>query len=82
MRLKRLTPLAAAFAFAGLAACGGGADEGFETTEQEIVTEPGTETMEVQVPTEDTLLIERETQVDVDVDTTQIEGGEVPRAPQ
>lgn len=76
MAMHKTLTFAAALGLAGLAACGGD-DADFETTDQEIVTQPGTETMEVEVPVQDTLLIERETDVDVDVDTTEIDG-EIP----
>ncbi|MEX2582401.1 MAG: hypothetical protein WD766_03965 [Gemmatimonadota bacterium] len=77
---NRIFSVAAAFAFAGLVGCGSGADQEFETTDQEIITEPGTEQVEIEIPTEDTMLVEREveTEIDVDVDTTEIEGDEVP----
>lgn len=64
-------PLLSAFAiaaFAGLAACGGADAERTETT-QEVLTEPGLETVEVQVPTEDTLLVERTLEQELHVDT-------------
>jgi hypothetical protein len=79
MAMNRIFSVAAAIAFAGLVGCDSGESD-FQTTDQEIITEPGTETVEVQVPTTDTMLIEREveTDIDVDVDTTQIEGDEVP----
>ena len=78
MSMSRTLSFAAALAAAGLVACDTGADAEYETTDQEILTEPGTETMEVEVPVEDTLLIEREIETEVDVDTTEIEGGDVP----
>lgn len=78
MITNKTLSFAAALAVAGLIACDTGADQEFETTDQEIMTQPGTETMEVEVPTEDTLLIEREVQTEVDVDTTEIDGDEVP----
>jgi hypothetical protein len=79
MKTNRLTAVAAAFALMGAAACGG-ADQEYVETDTEIVTERGTEIREIEVPTEDTLLVEREvrTQVDVDVDTTRIRGDQVP----
>jgi len=66
-----LPVLAVSFALAG---CGDGADDDMRTTDQEIITQPGTERVEIEVPTVDTMLIEREVDVDVDVDTTRIEG--------
>lgn len=78
MTMNKTLSFAAALAVAGLVACDTGADREFETTDQEIMTQPGTETMEVEVPTEDTLLIEREVETEVYVDTTEIEGGDVP----
>lgn len=77
MAIHRTLTFAAALGIAGLVACDTGDDADFETTDQEIITEPGTETMEVEVPVQDTLLIETETDVDVDVDTTEIDG-EIP----
>ena len=73
MAIHRTLTFAAALGMASLVACDTGENE-FETTDQEIMTQPGTETMEVEVPVQDTLLSERETTVDVDVDTTEIEG--------
>ena len=71
MAIHRTLTFAAALGVASLVACDTGGDE-FQTTDQEIMTQPGTETMEVEVPVQDTLLIERETTVDVD--TTEIDG--------
>lgn len=78
MSMSRTLSFAAALAAVGLVACDTGSDAEFEATDQEIMTQPGTETMEVEVPVQDTLLIEREVQTDIDVDTTEIEGGDVP----
>ena len=74
MTTNRIFSLAAGLAIATLVGCGGG-DEGMETTDTEIITEPGTEQVEVTVPTTDTMMVERtvETDVDVDVDTTEVE---------
>ncbi len=69
---NRIFTVAAAFAFAGLVGCDSGADQEFEATDQEIFTQPGTETIEVEVPTEDSLLVERNVETTVDVDTTEI----------
>ena len=79
---KKAFPLATAFLVAGLVACGGEADDTFETTDQEIITQPGTEEVQVEVPTTDSLLVERTTEIDVDVDTTQLEDGAAPLPPQ
>lgn len=75
MTTNRIFSLAAGLAIATMVGCGGGADESFETTDTEIITEPGTEQVEVTVPTTDTMMVERtvETDVDVDVDTTEVE---------
>lgn len=74
MTTNKTLSFAAALAVAGLVACDTGSDADFETTDQEIMTQPGTETMEVEVPVQDTLLIEREVETDIDVDTTEIDG--------
>jgi hypothetical protein len=68
MASNKLTALVATFAFAGLAACGG-ADQTTERTEREILTQPTTETVEVDVLTEDTLMVERTIQTEVHTDT-------------
>lgn len=75
MTTNRIFSLAAGLAIATMVGCGGGGDESFETTDTEIITEPGTEQVEVTVPTTDTLMVERtvETDVDVDVDTTEVQ---------
>lgn len=75
MTTNRFFSLAAGLAIATLVGCGGGADETMETTDTEIITQPGTEQVEVTVPTTDSLMVERtvETNVDVDVDTTEID---------
>ena len=76
MLKNRLLSIMAALALATFVGCADGADETMETTDTEIITQPGTETVEVTVPTTDTLMVERtvETNVDVDVDTTEVEG--------
>jgi hypothetical protein len=73
MAMNRIFSVAAAVAFAGLVGCDSGESE-FQETDQEIITQPGTETIEIEVPTQDTMLIEREVETDIDVDTTIIEG--------
>ncbi len=72
---KRILAIAAVLSIATLTGCGDGSDQTIETTESEIITQPGTETVEVEIPTTDSLLVERtvETEIDVDVDTTVID---------
>ena len=72
--MNRILPVMALAAGLGLAACSGADEADTSTTETEIITEPGTETVEIEVPTTDSLMVERtvETDVDVDVDTTEI----------
>lgn len=77
MPTKRILSLASVFAFVGLVGCGG-ADESFEQTEQEIFTQPGMETVEVDVMTEDTFMVERTIETEITVDTTRVDGGDVP----
>jgi hypothetical protein len=77
MSIKRISSLTAALAFFGMVGCGG-ADREFEQTEQEIFTQPATETVEVEVMTEDTFLVERTVETRVDVDTTRVDGADVP----
>ena len=72
MSSKSIFSLAMGAAFIGLAGCGG-ADQEFERTEQEIITQPATETVEMQIPTEDTLMVERTIETEVHVDTTAID---------
>jgi hypothetical protein len=75
---KQLLTLFTGLAVFGLAACDRD-DRTFEQTEREIFTEPTTETIEVDVLTEDTLMVERTTETRVDVDTVRIDGDD-PRA--
>jgi hypothetical protein len=75
--MNRIFSVAAAVALAAMVGCDDGSDADVQTTDQEIITQPGTERVEIEVPTEDTMLIEREVEVDVDVDTTEIDGGDV-----
>jgi hypothetical protein len=70
---KSLFSFALGVGFLGLTACGG-ADETYEQTEREIFTQPGTETVEMQIPTEDTMMVERTIQTEVTVDTTRVDG--------
>jgi hypothetical protein len=79
MNTKRIFPIAATAAFLGLAACNG-ADRELERTDREIFTEPATERMEIEVPTEDTLMVERRYETEVHVDTFDIDGADAPAA--
>lgn len=72
MMKRRMFSVATAFAFAGLVGCGG-SDQEFETTDTEVFTQPGTETMEFEVPVEDTMLIERNVETQINVDTTELD---------
>lgn len=75
MTMNRVFSVAAAIALATFVGCdAGGEEDVIDTTETEIITEPATEQVEVTVPTTDTLMVERTTDVDVEVDTTRIEG--------
>jgi hypothetical protein len=81
MLSNRLLPVLAVASLIGLAACGGEeAEEPDAQTTSEIVTQPGTEEVEVTVPTVDTAVVERsvdvDTSVDVDrdVDVTDVPG--------
>lgn len=81
MRISRM--LLASALVVGVAACAGGeegAEDDVQVTE-EIVTEPGTEEVEVEVPTVDTSVVRTEvdvdTTVDVDVDREVIEDPEI-----
>jgi hypothetical protein len=77
MSTKRIFSLTTGLLVAGMIGCDG-ADQRFEQTEQEIITEPALETMEVEVLTEDTLLVEETIETRINVDTTRIDGDEVP----
>jgi hypothetical protein len=77
MTIKRILSAFATFAFVGLVGCGD--DRSVERTEQEIFTQPTTETVEMPVMTEDTFMVERTTEVRVD--TTQVDGDDVRVAP-
>lgn len=74
MLRNRLTHLVAALALVGLAACDTGDQQTQVEADTTMMTQPGTEEVEVQVPTEDTLMVERRVETEVDVDTTRIEG--------
>lgn len=76
MLRNRLVHLVAGVAIVGLVGCGADDTDTTVQADTTLVTQPGTETMEVQVPTEDTLLVEErvETEIDRSVDTTRIEG--------
>lgn len=58
-----------------IAACGDESAREFDTRSTEIITEPGMEEVQVQVPTVDTFRVEREVETTVDVDTHRIRGG-------
>lgn len=75
----RFFSIAAMAAFIGIVGCDT-ADREFEQTETDIFTEPATEEVEVEIMTEDTFMVERTVETEVDIDTTQIEGDEVPAA--
>ncbi len=77
MESNRIFKLAAVILVVGLVGCDT-ADDRMVETEHEIFTEPTLETVEVERMTEDTFLIERTTEVEVNVDTTRIEGDAVP----
>jgi hypothetical protein len=74
MSAKRLLSIFSVFAVVGLVGCGD--DTTVERTEQEIFTQPTTETVEMPVMTEDTFMVERTTEVHVD--TTRVDGADVP----
>lgn len=69
MRMHQHIRAMALFALVGAAACGGDEVEPDDVTTREVITQPGTEVVEVTVPTVDTAVVERT--VDVDVDTIQ-----------
>jgi hypothetical protein len=71
MESTRILKLASALLFVGLIGCDTD-DTQVIDTEQEIFTEPATETVEIERMTEDTFMVERTTEVTVD--TTRIEG--------
>lgn len=80
MLKNRLLTALAVLGLFGFAACGGAEEEPTLET-QEVITQPGTETVEVQVPTVDTSVVRTEVDIDTDVDTIEnpdLEGG-VPR---
>jgi len=77
MTMRTIFSAFATFAFVGLVGCGD--DRTVERTEQEIFTQPTTETVEVPVMSEDTFMVERTTEVHVD--TTQLDGDDVRVAP-
>jgi hypothetical protein len=81
MLRNRMVHLVAAFAIVGLAACGDGDTYTAVDADTSLVTQPTTETMEVQVPAEDTFMVERRTETDVTVDTTRVEGRDTIRRP-
>jgi hypothetical protein len=75
MLKNRLAHLVAAFALVGLVACNGDDRQTTVDADTTLVTQPTTETVEVERMTEDTLMVERRVETDVTVDTTRVEGG-------
>lgn len=74
MRIDRSIVGLGLVALMGLGACGGETDVADDTVvTEEVVTEPTTETVEMQVPAVDTSVIRTETEVDVDRDVEVIE---------
>ena len=73
---QHIRAVALAALAAAAAACGGDEVEPDDVTTREVITQPGTEVVEVTVPTVDTAVVERTVDVDVDVDTIQEPGVE------
>jgi hypothetical protein len=74
MLRNRTIHLVAALALVGLAACNGDDTQTRVDTDTTLFTQPTTETREVVVPTEDTMMVERRVETDVTVDTTRVDG--------
>ncbi|CAN5853064.1 hypothetical protein BH23GEM6_BH23GEM6_23610 [soil metagenome] len=74
MLRNRTIHLVAALALVGLAACSGDDTHTRVETDTTMFTQPTTETREVVVQTEDTMMIERRVETDVTVDTTRVDG--------
>jgi hypothetical protein len=81
MLRNRMVHFVAAFAIVGLAACGDSDTHTAVDADTTLMTQPTTETMEVQVPAEDTFMVERRTETDVTVDTTRVDGRDTIRRP-
>jgi hypothetical protein len=77
MLRNRLVHLVAMFALVGLAACGGDDTQTTVESDTTLYTEPTTETVEVERMGEDTLMVERTVETEVDVDTTRIDGDDI-----
>ena len=76
MKFIRLLSLPAALVMFAAAGCDTTDSDRVVEQETEILTEPATETVEVERMTEDTFLVE--TTTEVSTDTTRIEGGVSP----
>ncbi|CAN5633778.1 hypothetical protein BH23GEM8_BH23GEM8_04280 [soil metagenome] len=74
MLRNRMVHFVAAFAIVGLVACGGSETETTVSSDTSLVTQPTTETMEVEVAGQDTFMVERRTETEVTVDTTRVDG--------
>jgi hypothetical protein len=75
MLKNRLAHLVAAFALVGLVACNGDDRQTHVDADTTLVTQPTTERVEMVVPAEDTMMVERRVETDVTVDTTRVDGG-------
>jgi len=74
MLRNRTMHLVAALALVGLAACNGDDTQTRVDADTTMYTQPTTETREVVVPAEDTMMVERRVETEVTVDTTRVDG--------
>lgn len=72
MLTRRILGLTTGLLFVALAGC---ETDDYETTRttEEVITEPTMETVEVPVMTEDTLMVERQADIEVQVDTVRMD---------
>ncbi len=63
----------------GLAACGGDRVEGDAEVSREVITQPDTQMVEVQVPVVDTAVVERRVDIDTAVAVDTIQNPQVER---
>lgn len=79
MQRNRLFQIFAFVAVAALVGCERGDTDTTVDADTSFVTQPDTERVEVMVPTEDTLMVERRQETTVTVDTTRVEGRDTVR---
>lgn len=79
LNYRSLRGLAVVALMGAAAACGTDDTTETEAVSREVITEPTTTEVEVQVPTEDTALVERRVEVERDVSVDTIENPDIER---